>query len=341
MTGEEIGRKNTERTNRGRGKPRIPMNWVRLLVSVGALVILFWKIGLSETVAVLQQADLRYWLAGLVLFLLSLFVRACRWRVLIQGLGLHVPFGRLIQLYFVGAFFNAFLPSQFGGDVVRALELTQDTDSAVAVGTVLLDRMSGLLVLFAMGLGVLPFYAGYIPPSLTVLILVVAAGGLTVGALILQGHLLRRWTARLPSILSLGGEGPLAKIYAAVTGCGRQAVWRAAAISLAFNLLNILINWLCSRTVGASVHLGYFFAVTPLLSVAGMIPSMGGWGVREAVSTVIFTPLGVDANVAAAIGLALGGINLTTGLIGGLLYGLQSIIALRRSPRTTPSENRR
>ena len=32
--------------------------------------------------------------------------------------------------------------------VPRALELTQDTDSSAAIGTVLLDRMSGLMVLF-------------------------------------------------------------------------------------------------------------------------------------------------------------------------------------------------
>ncbi len=78
------------------------MNGVRILISIGALAFLFWKIGLGKTLAVLVQADLRYLLAALVLFVLSLVVRACRWFVLLRSLALDVPFGRLLRLYFVG-----------------------------------------------------------------------------------------------------------------------------------------------------------------------------------------------------------------------------------------------
>jgi hypothetical protein len=74
--------------------------------------------------------------------------------------------------------------------------------------------------------------------------------------------------------------------------------------------------------VGAGVSLGYFFVVTPLLSVSGLIPSVGGWGVRETVSTAIFAPAGTGANISAALGVSLGGIALITGLVGGVLYGI-------------------
>jgi uncharacterized membrane protein YbhN (UPF0104 family) len=305
------------------------MNVLRVVTSAGALAFLFWKIGLGETLAVLRQAVLRYWLAAFLLFLLSLVIRAYRWLVLIRGLGLSVPFGRLLRLYFVGSFFNAFLPSTYGGDVVRALELTQDTDSSAAVGAVLLDRMTGLLVLFAIGLAMLPFHAARMESWLVGLLLSVAGGGLVVGALVLEGRFLRRITGRLPAALSLAGQGPLAKIYAAVTGCGWRAVLSACGVSLVFNLVNIIINWLCGQTVGAGIGLGYFFAVTPLLSVSGLIPSIGGWGVREAVSTAIFAPTGVGENVAAALGVALGGVTLTTGLVGGILYGIEGLRGLR------------
>ncbi len=300
------------------------LNLLRVLISVGTLVFLFGRVvGLGETLAVLRQAEPAYWLAAFLLYALSLIVRALRWLTLIRGLGLTIPFSRLVRLYFVGAFFSAFLPSQFGGDVVRALELTQDVDSAAAVGTVLLDRMTGLLVLFAMGLVVLPFHAARMEAWLVGTLLVVAVGGLAAGGLILEGRLLQRLTRWLPPALSLTGQGPLAKIYAAVTGCGGRAVLRAGVVSLAFNLINVLINWLCGQTVGAGIGLGYFFAVTPLLSVSGLIPTIGGWGVREAVSTAIFAPTGAGESVAAALGLALGSVTLATGLLGGLVYGVE------------------
>ena len=118
-----------------------------------------------------------YLALAFALFVSSLVVRAFRWRVLLQGLGIKVPFGRLVRLYFVGQFFSSFLPSQFGGDVMRAVELTQDTQSSAAIGTVLVDRMTGLIMLFAMGLAVLPCQAARMEPWLVWVLLGVAGGG--------------------------------------------------------------------------------------------------------------------------------------------------------------------
>ncbi len=297
------------------------LNLARVLVSVGALGFLFWKVGLGATLDVLRAADLRLLLIALALFLVSLVIRAARWASLLWALGLRVPFGRLVYLYFVGAFFNSFLPSGFGGDVVRALELTQDTPTPAAVGTVLVDRMTGLLVLLALGLAALPFSATRLPPWLVWLVVGVAGGGLLAGGLLLEGRLLRRATAWLPERLSLVGSGPLGRIYAAVTGCGWRAVGQALAISLLFNLINILINFLCGRAVGIGLDLGYFFITAPLISITGLVPiSVGGVGVRDWVVVTLFGPLGVDSNTAAAMSLSLYGISAVAGLFGGLLY---------------------
>jgi uncharacterized membrane protein YbhN (UPF0104 family) len=153
-----------------------------------------------------------------------------------------------------------------------------------------------------------------------------------VGALVLEGRFLRRLTRWLPAGLSLMGHGPLAKIYAAVTGCGWRAVMGAFGVSVVFNLVNVVINWLCGQAVGVGVGLGYFFAVTPLLAVSGLVPSIGGWGVREAVSTALFAPTGAGANVAAALGMAVGLVTLATGLVGGCVYlveGIRQMVAER------------
>jgi len=296
------------------------LNILRILVSIAALAILFWQIGLGETIDILSSADFRYLFVAFLIFILNLVIRAYRWYVLIRSLDPSVRFAKLLRLYFVGQFFNSFLPTGFGGDVIRAFELTQDTDASASIGTVVLDRMSGLLVLFMMGLGALPFRAADLNPLLTWILIVVAGGGLVAGALILEGNILRKLTAWLPGKLSLVGEGTLARTYAAVTGCGWRAIMRAFAVSLVFNVLNVVVNWLCGRAVGMNLSLGYFLAVTPLISVSLLVPSVGGWGVREAVSTAVFSPAGVDANVAAAMGVAMGGVGLAAGFIGGGLY---------------------
>lgn len=301
------------------------INILRILISLSALGILFWQIGLGSTLDVLRSADFRYLLAAFVLFVVGLVIRAYRWYVLIHVLDPAVSFARLLRLYFVGQFFNSFLPTSFGGDVVRAFELTQDTDSSAAIGTVLLDRMSGIMVLFLMGLSVLPFLASDLETWLVRALILIAGGGLLVSTLILEGSILRRLSSRLPDKLSLAGEGTLAKIYAALTGCGWRAVAKAFGVSAVFNVCNVVINWLCGQAVGIDVGLGYFFAVTPLISVSLLVPSIGGWGVRESVSTAVFSSAGVNANVAAALGVTMGGIALAAGLIGGCLYLIDTL----------------
>jgi len=302
------------------------LNILRLLISIGALGFLFWQIGLGETLAVLREADLRPLLIAFILFLLSLIIRAGRWAVLLWALDFRVSLWRLVYLYFVGAFFNSFLPSGFGGDVVRALELTGDAPTPASVGTVLVDRMTGLLVLLAMGLGALPFSASYLPPWLVWLLIVAAGGGLLAGALLLEGRLLRRATAWLPDSLSLDGSGLLGRIYAAVSGCGWRAVGQALAISLLFNLINVSVNFLCGRAVGIDLSFGYFLITAPLISISLMIPiSVGGVGVRDWVTVALFSPAGVSDNAAVAMSLSLYAVTAATGLVGGLLYGIKGL----------------
>jgi uncharacterized protein (TIRG00374 family) len=306
-------------------------NLLRVLVTVGALAFLVSTIDINKMVDELREADLRYLVLAFLLFVLGLAVRAFRWFVLVRGLDSTVPFGRLLRLYFVGQFFSTFLPTAFGGDVVRALELTQDTDSSVAVGTVFVDRMSGLLVLFAMGLAVLPFSIARMDRELVLALAVVAGGGLAAGAVILQRRFLQRVTRRLPSALSLTGEGVLARIHAAMTGCGSRAVGEAFGVSVLFNIVNVVINWLCGRALGLELGLGYFFAVAPLISVSLLVPSVGGWGVREMVTQTVFASTGTEKG--AAIGVLLGLIGLGSGLIGGVLYAAEGLRGLwRRRP---------
>lgn len=305
---------------------------VRLLVSLGLLVFVLLTIGLERIGRSLLQADLGPFLLAFVLFFSGVVVRAARWRALLVTLDIQVPFGRLVYLYFVGSFFNAFLPTGFGGDVVRVLELSQDTQGTAAAGTVFVDRMTGLLVLFGMALLALPFSGDLVPVQVRLAVGLLSFGGLLTGGLILQGRWLRRLGGWLPGPLALSGQGVVARVYQAVTACGQRAVGKALAISLIFNILLVLLNYLAAHAVGMRLALPYFMLFVPVLSITLMLPvSVGGLGVREGMAVVLFTQAGVNEAVAAAASLAVYAISTTTGLFGGLLYLIQNTRALREA----------
>ena len=139
---------------------------LKIGVTVAGLIFVLGQIDLSEIGP--ELANLRWsWLTtAFLLFTIGLVVRAYRWLLLLRGLGIPVAFKRLLELYFVGNFFNSFLPTGFGGDVVRVFEVSQDVPANVAAGTVIVDRLTGLLMLFVMALAALPFRPASFPDEL-------------------------------------------------------------------------------------------------------------------------------------------------------------------------------
>ncbi|MBN1875736.1 MAG: flippase-like domain-containing protein [Anaerolineae bacterium] len=304
------------------------MNVLRIGLSLLTLGFLLVQVGGHKVWAVVKSARMDILGVAWGLFLLGILIRVFRWRALLQGLDIYPSFWQLLKLYLVGGFFNTFLPSGFGGDVVRVLELSQDADDSAAVGTVLVDRLTGILSLMALGLLMLPF-ARDLVPWLVWAFVVISGGGLLAGFLLLEGRFLRTVTAHLPGSLSLMGQNKLAQVYDAVTGCGARAIWLALLFSTLFNLSNIAVYWLCGLAVGISVGLDFYFIVTPLLSLTLLIPiSVGGLGARDWVAQPLFGSAGIASEVSAGMTLAVYAVTAVAGLIGGALYLGQGIWGL-------------
>ncbi len=318
---------------------RLWANLFRVALSGTALVLLLREVGGADVVEVLKAADPGYLGSACLLFVLGIVIRVFRWRALLHGLGVKPPFRLLLKLYLVGNFFNMVLPSGFGGDVVRVVELAQQNRQSAAVGTVIVDRLTGILSLMALGLAVLPFTHG-LAPWLVWMFVIVAVGGLLGGALLLEGRLLRRITtrllqARLPQVLSRAGQGKLADIYAAVSGSGARAIWQALALSTLFNLINIAIYWLCGLAVCIDVPLSFYFVFVPLLSLTLLVPiSVGGLGARDWVAQPLFGSVGVPEAVAAGMTLLVYAVALAVGLIGLAIYLVEGITGLWRREAT-------
>lgn len=304
-------------------------NALKIAVSLGLIAFILTRVGLAETWNALRGAHWGLVAAAFALFILTLPLRAFRWQALLNGLKVHVSISRLTTLYFVGAFFNIFLPTGVGGDVVRAVELTQDSrHGAEAIGTVFVDRLIGLLVLFVIALAALPFSYRLVELEVAVAIVVMALAGLVGGWLLLQGDLLGRIGRRLAF---LPAQDKLEKLYRAVGGCGRKALTWALAVSVLFNLVNILVNYLIALAVGVHLSPWYFFAFVPIISFSLALPvSLGGLGVREGTYVLLFGQAGVAPEQALALSLAYYAITVATGLLGGLVYAVEGARGLKQ-----------
>lgn len=310
------------------------MTLLKIGVTVLGLVLVLRNLDGAAVLEAIGAVNWAWMVAGVALMVLSIFIRAYRWHVVLRGTGSRVRFGRLVELYFVGSFFNAFLPSGLGGDVVRAAEAAQDVDSGVAVGTVLVDRLTGLMALFAMALVVLPFRPDEFPLSLARSVGFLCGVGLLAGLILVDGRLLRAAARRLPPGIRAAGNNFLDRFARAIDRCGWRALAGALLISVGFNLVQIAWWATTGRALGLDIPFSYYVLVVPVMSIALLAPSIGGLGVRENLAPLLFSGAGISAEQAVALTLLVFGLERVASLLGApvYIYSTLRINRLRAGP---------
>lgn len=313
-------------------------NWLKALISVVALGIVLYTVDVETTWATLRQADWRYILAALALYLLGLYIRAWRWEALLAAQGTQVPVGVLTRLYFVGTFFNNLLPSGIGGDVVKMYELSaRSDDTPTAISTVLVDRALGLLVLFALALVTLPFGWRSIPLPVALLIL-----GLTLGSVVAVWMFLNRalvaWLSdHLPPLAKLLAKPKIAAFYGSFHRYHGRYLWRALFFSLLFNLSLIAVVALIGLALHVRIGIQYYVLFVPIISTLLALPiSLSGLGIREGGYVYLFTQVGVAETTALSMSLTFFALSLVTGLIGGIIYALENLRGVGRREEDLP-----
>ena len=290
---------------------------VQILVSVLLLGLVLRQVRWAEAWALLRQMDLRWLGVAWGLFLCGLVVRAVRWQILLGALGVHRPLRELVSWYFVGGFFNVILPTGFGGDAVRVVELGQDTSRlGTVLNSVIVERYLGLMVLLAMGLLAALVRPAVAPPATVIMMAALLVGGLCMAWLLRAG-----WRPR-----QQGPGSRLARwlrwpeLVLAVAPYTRGVLARAAGASLAFNLLQIAWNVTLGLGVGLHLPVTTYLLCVPLTAVALLLPAFGGLGVRELSYVGLFSSVGVAPARALALSLGVYLITVASGLVGGVIY---------------------
>lgn len=305
-------------------KQRFSNRHLRALLQVGVsvilLVIALRQVAWSDLQDALTRMSLPWLCAAWGLFLLGIVVRAVRWQVLLLDLDVRRPLRDLVLWYFVGGFFNVLLPTGFGGDAVRVVELSQDTRRVGAVlNSVVVDRYLGLMALLAMGLLAGAFRPDLAPGPVLGLIGMLLVGGIGV-AWLLTRDWWRHWEQRGGFGTRLLRLSKLPSIAAGLSSYGSGAVARAFFVSIVFNLLQIAWNVMIGVGLGLRLPAPLYFVIVPLTSAALLLPAFGGLGVRELSYVALLGNAGVPQAAALALSLSIYAITVAAGLLGGVLY---------------------
>lgn len=130
---------------------------IKLLLKILITVFCFWyistKIDFSNALKALTKANVPYLLIALLFFILSKLIAAYRLNIYFNNIRLKLSAGKNIRLYWLGMFYNLFLPGAISGDAYKVVLLNRryQTSYKKASAAVLLDRFSGVLALGVIG----------------------------------------------------------------------------------------------------------------------------------------------------------------------------------------------
>jgi len=311
---------------------------LQLALSLALLAWLANRVGFDAIGSTLADISWAWYLPAFVVFLGNVLLRAYRWHILVRALQQEVSYNRLLYLYFLGFFFNNFIPSGFGGDVVKVLALKQkQSRGAAALSSVLMDRLTGLIGSALIGLIVLAWNGvqawlsgGTTPlnlPAPLVMITALVSFGIPAGFMLIRSVDLLELIGRyLPFTRRVTTHAGLQKLVRTIRGYPLDALLQALSVSLPFTVGLVAIQYGIARALAVEVPFHLFFLFVPIISIINTLPiSFNGLGMREGVYQFLFVPVGVSSAAAIAMSLAFYFLRVAAGLIGGLLYAVKSV----------------
>ncbi|MGB3464731.1 MAG: lysylphosphatidylglycerol synthase transmembrane domain-containing protein, partial [Cyclobacteriaceae bacterium] len=122
---------------------------LKVTFTVVALYIVFRKIDPDETLSILSRIKILYLFPAILLFVLSKVVSSYRLNQYFKAIGLQLSESYNLKLYWIGMFYNLFLPGGIGGDGYKVYLLNKNYQTGIKplVAATLIDRISGLMAL--------------------------------------------------------------------------------------------------------------------------------------------------------------------------------------------------
>jgi hypothetical protein len=307
---------------------RYVMLAVKLSVSVVLLVVLFSRIDVGTLWDKARLASVPWLLVALLIYAVNILAATWRWHLLLSAQDVPVSTRKLLGSYLVASFFNNFLPSNIGGDVIRISDTARQAGSKTLATTVILvDRGLGLMALVlvaafgataagrmhpaAAPIWPMWLWAGFLAGAAASAPAVFAPDGF--------GRLLQPLTVFHPEWVGERIEkltGALSRFRdkpSALAGCFGGAVFVQTTM--------VMYYFVVAYALHLNLAISDISVIVPISFVVQMLPvSVNGFGVREATFSFYFQRIGQPIESALLMSLVAQALLMLFSLTGAGVY---------------------
>lgn len=300
----------------------------KLAVTVGLVALFLSRQSFQEIKDVLHDPHWGWLAAALGVYAISAFGGALQWAWILKATGIVAPPLELLRLYFIGLFFNNFLPANIGGDTYKIVDLGRRENRPMGVFcSTLLDRLIGLTALTALAVVFLTLAAvrKITLPASSLLLIPITLALVALLALLLS----RRLGTSLPALFHRWGWQRLANGLSGVTS--ELAIFRSRVrwlnliflFSLVVQFLRMATHLLVAFGLGLVLNLEQMIqllVLVPMLALSLTLPiTINGIGLRESVAAQLLVFCGLAASEVVAMEGVAYLVQMVFSLLGGVL----------------------
>lgn len=311
--------------------------WVKGLakfaVSAALMVVLLRRIPSADLLGLVAGMDRRLLAVAAGCFFCSNVLASVQWYRLLVAAGIEISWPRAFRFYFVGLFFNNFLPANIGGDAVKVYDITRTGGRVYnAIAATVLDRVIGIVAMCVLATAataavvsgmVLSGGAGTPWSAYLILFAVCVGGAVALFSFRAPGRLLRVVAGRI-GVFGIGSKmiRVLDDLHAYRNR--KRLVGGLVGLSLAIQCMRVATHILVGTALGISFSHGLFvqfYVFVPLLSLA-MIPpvTINGLGIREGLGVVLLGRVGIGRADAFAVEFLTYVISVAVSLLGLVFF---------------------
>lgn len=295
---------------------RIGIPVLKVVVALGLVIWIALKVDFTEGWAAVRTLSATTICVSVFLLLFQALLSAWRWCLLSEMIGQRLKISGAMKLFMQSLFYNQALPSPIPGDAARIFgALRYGLTIKEATLGVVMDRiltLFGLAVVALIGLIIMrAFYGHDFPiPYLTELTALGVAG--TIASALVFSWRRHLFVRLLPEKLHALNE-------ALGTFLAHRRMLGIFLLTLVIHGLGVVSLEILVLGLGLPLDWGQAAAAFPPVLLIAMVPiSVGGWGLREGGMIISLAVFGIGTTDAATLSVVFGLLQLVVGLAGGV-----------------------
>ena len=303
---------------------------LKIIISFLLILFIVYNVGMEQIWDQFSHMKFHLLLIAITLDAFGVAISAKKWQILLESKGIHVPYYQILKHYYIGVFFNAFLPTTIGGDAVKSYYLSKELDKPIeALSSVIMERLTGLIAIVSIGACAILVGHSLIPRDVFIIAaLIIIPGPLLVMVLIFKFNAIekiisRPFFSRFPGITDIVRDAN--KSLMEYSG-NKYTLFISLMISFLYHTILIFINYVLALALGLDIEIFYFFIFVPVTEILILLPiTIQGFGVRSGSYVTLFSQVGIPSPSAFAVGFSMQMVKILGNIIGGFVYAFSDV----------------